>query len=302
MSDSGATPSEVWTILRMLQWTTEHLKKHGSPSARLDAEVLFAHARKCQRIDLYAAFNEEPPEEVKAVFRDLVKRRANGEPVAYLVGKKEFFSLPFIVNQGCLIPRNETEHIITECIDRIKKTQGPLRIADACTGSGCIAVTIAKECQRLSVPASIIAIDLSPEALDIAKQNVELHKVGDRVELMQADLLDAIPQDSCDFILSNPPYVSEEEYTKLDKSVRNYEPKLALVAGESGTQIIGRLIEQAALKLKTGGWLIFEHSPMNAGKCQEILSQSHTPSGPWSDVRTIKDLSGLARVTLARRP
>ncbi|MFM7926238.1 MAG: peptide chain release factor N(5)-glutamine methyltransferase, partial [Pirellula sp.] len=85
MSDSGATPSEVWTILRMLQWTTEHLKKHGSPSARLDAEVLFAHARKCQRIDLYAAFNEEPPEEVKAVFRDLVKRRANGEPVAYLV-------------------------------------------------------------------------------------------------------------------------------------------------------------------------------------------------------------------------
>ncbi|MFM7928631.1 MAG: N5-glutamine methyltransferase family protein, partial [Pirellula sp.] len=188
------------------------------------------------------------------------------------------------------------------CIDRIKKTQGPLRIADACTGSGCIAVTIAKECQRLSVPASIIAIDLSPEALDIAKQNVELHKVGDRVELMQADLLDAIPQDSCDFVLSNPPYVSEEEYTKLDKSVRNYEPKMALVAGESGTQIIGRLIEQAALKLKTGGWLIFEHSPMNAAKCQEILSQSHTPSGPWSDVRTIKDLSGLARVTLARRP
>lgn len=302
MSDSGATPSEVWTILRMLQWTTEHLKKHGSPSARLDAEVLFAHARKCQRIDLYAAFNEEPPEEVKAVFRDLVKRRANGEPVAYLVGKKEFFSLPFIVNQGCLIPRNETEHIITECIDRIKKAQGPLRIADVCTGSGCIAITIAKECQRLSVPASIIAIDLSPEALDIARQNIELHKVADRVELMQADLLDTIPQDSCDFILSNPPYVSEEEYTKLDKSVRNYEPKMALVAGESGTQIIRRLIEQAAVKLKPSGWLIFEHSPMNAQKCQEILSQSQTPSGPWSDVRTIKDLSGLARVTLARRP
>lgn len=302
MSDSGATPSEVWTILRMLQWTTEHLKKHGSPSARLDAEVLFAHARKCQRIDLYAAFNEEPPEEVKAVFRDLVKRRASGEPVAYLVGKKEFFSLPFIVNQGCLIPRNETEHIITECIDRIKKAQGPLRIADVCTGSGCIAITIAKECQRLSVPASIIAIDLSPEALDIARQNVELHKVADRVELMQADLLDTIPQDSCDFILSNPPYVSEDEYTKLDKSVRNYEPKMALVAGESGTQIIRRLIEQAAVILKPGGWLIFEHSPMNAQKCQEILSQSQTPSGPWSDVRTIKDLSGLARVTLARRP
>jgi|694.fasta_scaffold05619_3 release factor glutamine methyltransferase len=302
MSDSGSTPTEAWTILRMLQWTTEHLKKHGSPSARLDAEVLFAHARKCQRIDLYAAFNEEPPEEVKAIFRDLVKRRASGEPVAYLVGKKEFFSLPFIVNQACLIPRNETEHIITECIDRIKKSQGPLRIADVCTGSGCIAITIAKECQRMNVPASVIAIDLSPEALEIAKQNLELHKVQDRVEMIQADLLEAIPDESCDFILSNPPYVSEEEYSKLDKSVRNYEPKMALVAGNSGTEIIQRLVDQAALKLKPSGWLIFEHSPMNAAKCLEILSQSQTPSGPWADLRTVKDLSGLARVTIARRP
>ena len=302
MSDSGSTPTEAWTILRMLQWTTEHLKKHGSPSARLDAEVLFAHARKCQRIDLYAAFNEEPPEEVKAIFRDLVKRRASGEPVAYLVGKKEFFSLPFIVNQACLIPRNETEHIITECIDRIKKSQGPLRIADVCTGSGCIAITIAKECQRMNVPASVIAIDLSPEALEIAKQNLELHKVQDRVEMIQADLLEAIPDESCDFILSNPPYVSEEEYSKLDKSVRNYEPKMALVAGNSGTEIIQRLVDQAALKLKPSGWLIFEHSPMNAAQCLEILNQSQTPSGPWSDVRTVKDLSGLARVTIARRP
>ncbi|MFN5275533.1 MAG: peptide chain release factor N(5)-glutamine methyltransferase [Planctomycetota bacterium] len=302
MSDSGSTPTEAWTILRMLQWTTEHLKKHGSPSARLDAEVLFAHARKCQRIDLYAAFNEEPPEEVKAIFRDLVKRRASGEPVAYLVGKKEFFSLPFIVNQACLIPRNETEHIITECIDRIKKSQGPLRIADVCTGSGCIAITIAKECQRMNVPASVIAVDLSPEALEIAKQNLELHKVQDRVEMIQADLLEAIPDESCDFILSNPPYVSEEEYSKLDKSVRNYEPKMALVAGNSGTEIIQRLVDQAALKLKPSGWLIFEHSPMNAAKCLEILSQSQTPSGPWADLRTVKDLSGLARVTIARRP
>jgi release factor glutamine methyltransferase len=302
MSDSGSTPTEAWTILRMLQWTTEHLKKHGSPSARLDAEVLFAHARKCQRIDLYAAFNEEPPEEVKAIFRDLVKRRASGEPVAYLVGKKEFFSLPFIVNQACLIPRNETEHIITECIDRIKKSQGPLRIADVCTGSGCIAITIAKECQRMNVPASVIAIDLSPEALEIAKQNLELHKVQDRVEMIQADLLEAISDESCDFILSNPPYVSEEEYSKLDKSVRNYEPKMALVAGNSGTEIIQRLVDQAALKLKPSGWLIFEHSPMNAAKCLEILSQSQTPSGPWADLRTVKDLSGLARVTIARRP
>ncbi|MBU6384591.1 MAG: peptide chain release factor N(5)-glutamine methyltransferase [Planctomycetes bacterium] len=302
MSDSGSTQSEAWTILRMLQWTTEHLKKHGSGSPRLDAEVLFAHARKCQRIDLYAAFNEEPPEEVKAVFRDLVKRRASGEPVAYLVGKKEFFSLSFIVDKSCLIPRNETEHIITECVDRIKKSQGPIRIADACTGSGCIAVTIAKECKRLNVPAHIIATDISPQALEVAKQNIQLHGVQDTVESTLADLLDPVPDGSLDFVLSNPPYVSEEEYEKLDKSVRNYEPKIALVAANSGTQIIERLIGQAALKLKAGGWLIFEHSPMNAQQCATKIAQLSTPNGPWSDTRTIKDLAGLPRITLARRP
>lgn len=302
MSDSGSSSNEAWTILRMLQWTTDHLKKHGSPSPRLDAEVLFAHARNCQRIDLYAAFNEEPPESVKAIFRDLVKRRASGEPVAYLVGKKEFFSLSFLVNNACLIPRNETEHIITECIDRLKKAKGPFRIVDACTGSGCIAITIAKECQRLQVEATLVATDVSAEALQVARQNVELHGVQDRVELIQGDLLVGIPDHSCDFVLSNPPYVSEAEYTNLDKSVLNYEPKIALVAGNQGTEIIQRLIEQAAVKLKSGGWLIFEHSPMNASLCSELLKGASTPSGPWSDIKTIKDLSGLARVSVARRP
>jgi release factor glutamine methyltransferase len=302
MSDSGSTQSEAWTILRMLQWTTEHLKKHGSASPRLDAEVLFAHARNCQRIDLYAAFNEEPTEEVKVIIRDLVKRRANGEPVAYLVGKKEFFSLSFIVNPAGLIPRNETEHIVTECIDKMKKAQGPFRIADACTGSGCIAVTIAKESQRLNLSTNVIATDLSPEALEVAKRNIEQHKCQDRVEAIQADLLTPLADASCDFVLSNPPYVSNEEYTKLDKSVRDFEPKMALVAGGSGMEIIERLIDQAAVKLKPGGWLIFEHSPMNALLCAQHIAQSSTPSGPWTDLRTVKDLAGLARVTMARRP
>jgi len=304
MSDTGSEQTEAWTILRMLQWTTDHLKKYGSSSPRLDAEVLFAHARNCQRIDLYAAFNEDPPEAVKAIFRDLVKRRAKGEPVAYLVGKKEFFSLSFLVNNACLIPRNETEHIITECIDRIKKNppQSPLRIADVCTGSGCIAVTIAKECQRLGFQAELIALDLSNQALEVAKQNIQLHNVQNSVETLQGDLLDPLEENSCDFILSNPPYISDEEYLKLDKSVRDYEPKMALVSSPSGIEIIKRLIDQAAAKLKTGGWLIFEHSPMIAQECNSHLSQSKTPTGPWTDIRLVKDLAGLARVSIARKP
>lgn len=304
MSETGSEQTEAWTILRMLQWTTDHLKKYGSSSPRLDAEVLLAHARNCQRIDLYAAFNEEPAEAVKAIFRDLVKRRAKGEPVAYLVGKKEFFSLSFLVNNACLIPRNETEHIITECIDRIKKNppQSPLRIADVCTGSGCIAVTIAKECQRLGFQAELIALDLSNQALEVAKQNIQLHNVQNSVETLQGDLLDPLEENSCDFILSNPPYISDEEYLKLDKSVRDYEPKMALVSSPSGIEIIKRLIDQAAAKLKTGGWLIFEHSPMIAQECNSHLSQSKTPTGPWTDIRLVKDLAGLARVSIARKP
>lgn len=304
MSETGTTQNEPWTILRMLQWTTEHLKKHGSPSARLDAEVLFAHARKCKRIDLYAAFNEEPPEEVKAVFRELVKRRAAGEPVAYLVGQKEFYSLSFVVDKRCLIPRGETEHIVIECLDRLKKLHTPnpdttpIQIVDVCTGSGCIAVTIAKEAHRISKPVEVTAIDLSPDALAVARQNVELHQVQNNVSCVEADLLSNVATNSCDFVLSNPPYVSLAEFEKLDKSVRDFEPRLALVSGEQGTEVIQRLIAQSAQCLKPGGWLIFELSPMIFPDCRTALESS----GNWQDVRQVKDLAGLPRVLVAQKP
>lgn len=304
MSETETTQNEPWTILRMLQWTTEHLKKHGSPSARLDAEVLFAHARKCKRIDLYAAFNEEPPEEVKAVFRELVKRRAAGEPVAYLVGQKEFYSLSFLVDKRCLIPRGETEHIVIECLDRLKKLPTPnpdtppTQIVDVCTGSGCIAVTIAKEAQRIAKPVAVTAIDISSDALAVARQNVELHQVQNIVSCIEADLLSTIEPNSCDFVLSNPPYVSLAEFEKLDKSVRNFEPRLALVSGEQGTEVIQRLIAQSAQCLKPGGWLIFELSPMIFADCRTALESS----GYWQDIRQVKDLAGLPRVLVAQKP
>ena len=194
MSDADSTQADttqkdVWTILRMLQWTTEHLKKHGSGSPRLDAEVLLAHARNCQRIDLYAAYNEEPPESVKAIFRDLVKRRASGEPVAYLTGKKEFYSVPIRVSSDCLIPRPETEHVVVACLDRLKRMRGPVQIVDVCTGSGCIAAAVAKESQRLpEVQVTLTAIDLSPEALAIAKGNFEQLGFGGSIAVQQGEI------------------------------------------------------------------------------------------------------------------
>ncbi len=295
MSGNSTTQSEPWTILRLLQWTTEHLKKHGSPSPRLDAEVLLAEARGCQRIDLYAAFNEEPVEEVKAKFREFVRRRAAGEPVAYLVGKKEFYSLPFFVNSACLIPRGETEHIVIETLDRIKNRNAgsPVRVVDVCTGSGCIAISVAKHASN----AEIVAIDLSPDALAVARRNVDQYDFADRVRLLHGDLLADVADQSVDFVISNPPYVSEPEFLELERSVREHEPKMALVAGPSGQEVIDRLIEQSACKLVRDGWLIFELSPMIA----EAIEQKLHSDDRWTDVRMVRDLSGKKRVAIAKR-
>ena len=189
MTSTSSTQSEPWTILRLLQWTTDHLKKTGSTSPRLDAEVLLAHARGCGRIELYTAFAEEPDEPVKAKFRELVKRRATGEPVAYLVGMKEFYSLQFQVSKDCLIPRSETEHVVIECLDRAKKivAKDPsrvLKIVDVCTGSGCIAISVAKHLLQ----SSMVAVDISPQAIAIANANVTQHQLTDRIEVVEKNL------------------------------------------------------------------------------------------------------------------
>ena len=298
MTTNSTTQSEPWTILRLLQWTTEHLKKTGSSSPRLDAEVLLAHARGCDRIQLYTAFSEEPDEPVKAKFRELVKRRATGEPVAYLVGKKEFYSLPFQVSKDCLIPRSETEHVVIECLDRAKTilVEDPskiFKIVDVCTGSGCIAISLAKHLPQ----CSITAIDLSQAAIAIANANVAQHQLSEQIAVVESDLLSSIADSSVDFVVSNPPYVSESEFLQLEKSVREHEPRMALVSGATGTEIIERLASQAADKLVENGWFICELSPMIADQVESHLNGT----SQWSSVSIVKDLARLKRIVVAQR-
>jgi release factor glutamine methyltransferase len=298
MTSTSTTQSEPWTILRLLQWTTEHLKKCGSSSPRLDAEVLLAHARGCNRIELYTAFAEEPEEPVKAKFRELIKRRAAGEPVAYLVGMKEFYSISFQVSKDCLIPRSETEHVVIECLDRAKKIRSEqpekwLNIVDVCTGSGCIAVSVAKHLLQCKVTAS----DLSPEAIAVANSNIKVSQLEDRVSVLESDLLSAVEDNSADFVLSNPPYISQDEFDKLEKTVRDYEPKLALVSGPTGMEIIERLSDQATSKLVDDGWFICELSPMIADSVLTRLSADPH----WKNTSLVKDLAGLKRLVVAQR-
>ncbi|HZZ72036.1 MAG TPA: peptide chain release factor N(5)-glutamine methyltransferase [Pirellulales bacterium] len=294
----GTTPTaSAWTIGRLLTWTTDYLKQHGAESPRLDAEVLLAEARGCSRILLYTMFEEIAPEPLRTSFRELVRRRAEGTPVAYLVGHKEFYSLDFQVTPDVLIPRPETEHLVVRALDLIKlrgANEAAAEIADIGTGSGIIAVCLAKNAPG----ARLTAIDVSPAALAVAQQNARKHQVLDRIEWIESDLFAALAGDrKFDLIASNPPYIASAEMGGLAASVRNHEPRLALEAGPRGSEVIERLIEQAAERLRPSGWLLCEISPQLDAPLRERLLRDQR----WELQPTLKDLAGLSRVVQLRR-
>jgi release factor glutamine methyltransferase len=289
------SPSETWTFGRLLTWTADYLKQHDAASPRLDAEVLLAFAAGCQRIDLYTRFDEPAPESLRTSFRELVRRRAEGTPVAYLVGRREFYSLSFRVTPDVLIPRPETELLVVALLDRARRlaTAGAVSVADVGTGSGIIAVCAAKYLPQ----AQVTAIDISPQALAVARANAEDLKVAERIELIEGDLLAALPAERrFDFIVSNPPYVSQAECDALARDVKLFEPRGALVAGPLGTEVIERLIPQARARLVPGGMLLIEISPM----LEQPVRALFAAGGCWHLEPTIKDLAGHARVIVAQ--
>ena len=287
---------ETWTIGRLLGWTADYLKQHGSHSPRLDAEVLLANAAGCQRIELYTRFEEPAGDDLRTRFRDLVRRRSEGMPVAYLVGRREFYSLSFRVTPDVLIPRPETEFLVIALLDRIRQQAPPatIRVADVGTGSGIIAICTAKYAPQ----AKVTAIDTSPAALEVARGNAADLGVAERIEFVHSDLFAALgAEQRFDFIASNPPYVSDGEYENLDRDVKNFEPRLALIAGPQGTSVIERLIPQAADRLESGGSLLLEISPMLEDKVRRLIAADSR----FALDATIKDLAGHARVIAARR-
>ncbi len=290
------TSSSAWSIKRLLEWTTEYFQKVDADSPRLEAEVLLAEALSCARIELYTRFDDVPPADSVAHFRDWVKRRGAGEPVAYIVGHREFYSLKFAVDSNVLIPRPETEHLIVAALEAAKEfTESSLRIIDVGTGSGCIAVTLAKY-----LPDSkIAALDLSPAAIAITNQNAETHGVASRIRFFTGDLFAALPAGSgaVHMIVSNPPYIGTAEIDTVDDSVKNFEPEMALFAGPNGTEVIARLISESASRLLPGGLLIFESSPINMAACRRMVDDADD----LEFVRIVKYFAGLNRVLVARR-
>jgi release factor glutamine methyltransferase len=284
---------EPWTVGRLLAWTTGWLAERGSDSPRLDAEVLLAHVRGCPRIHLYTAFDEVVADEPRARFREFVKRRGGGEPVAYLVGGREFYSLPLTVSPAVLVPRPETESLVVRVLDICREAAAP-RIVDVGTGSGAIAVALAKHLPR----AEIVATDLSAAALDVARANAARHGLAERITFVESDLLAALElAGPWDVIVSNPPYVREDEFAGLPRDVRDHEPRAALVAGPRGVEVIERLVAEAVGRLQLGGWLVLEAGPAVAAEVERLLATtSGLEPGP-----TLKDLARLPRVFQARR-
>ena len=299
-ADGGVGSSDVppvqqppgWTIGRLLDSSSRLLAERGSEFPRLDAEVLLAHSLACKRIDLYTRDEQPASEELRDRFRALVRRRIDGCPVAYLVGRKEFFSLELEVNPFALIPRPETEFVVMECLRLAKELEQP-RVADIGTGSGNIAVAVAKQHHG----ALVTAVDLSADALAVARRNAERHGVQQRVEFLAGDLFQPIdPEMRFDFILSNPPYIPEAELLRLPSGVRDFEPRLALNGGASGYEVFGRLVNEARRHLVAGGCLIVE-----IGAPQERVAREHILAHPEYELGdTIHDYSGHARVLRAR--
>ncbi|UUO08442.1 peptide chain release factor N(5)-glutamine methyltransferase [Blastopirellula sp. J2-11] len=287
---------EPWTVGRLLKWTSDYLQQQQADSPRLDAELLLAQSLGCKRIELYTRFDEVVAEAPRGKFRQLVKQRAAGTPVAYLLGRKEFYSRDFRVTPDVLIPRPETEHLVIAALDRLRETakSAAAQVCDVGAGSGCIAITLAKDLPKFQ----ITAIDISAAALQVARQNAEEHGVAEQIKFVESDLLASLPDSAVfDLIVSNPPYIGLIEKPTLPKDVLQYEPHVALFSGEDGLDAIRELVRQAPSHLKPGGWLLIEFGPVVADAATAIV----TASGQFEAPTVEKDLAKLPRVLIARR-
>jgi release factor glutamine methyltransferase len=285
--------SDTWTLGRLLVWTTDYLKEKKADSPRLDAEVLLADVVGCPRIQLYARYDEVATDEVRGRYKKLVLQRIEGCPVAYLVGYKEFYNLRFAVSPAVLIPRPETEILVLEAI-RIAKPMSAPRVLDVGTGSGAIAVTLAKHLPH----AKVTAVEVSAAALEVAQKNAQTHGVFERIQFVLSDLLAEFRDDErFDVIVSNPPYVATEEMERLPVSVGKFEPRQALDGGPKGLQIIERLVREAKEHLVPGGHLLMEIGA-DQGKPAASLTEQ---LGGFEAVAVLPDHAGLPRVLRARR-
>ena len=278
---------DQWTVMDVLQWSSQDLAKRDIEKPRLDAEVLLGKALGLTRLELYTNFDRPLSDNERRRFRDFISRRRRREPVAYITGEKEFYSLCFEVSPDVLIPRPESEVLVDEVLDFAKGKKN-LKVADVCTGSACIAIALAK-----NLDAEISASDMSAAALDLAAKNCKKHRVS--LALRRGNLLEAYgDEETFDVIVSNPPYIEETELSSLPPEVK-WEPSLALDGGRDGLDKIRELVKDARAHLNDNGLLLIEIGSKQGKEAKRILERAE-----MNGVEVLRDLAGLDRVLKGR--
>ncbi len=286
-----------WTIQKLLNWVTKYLTSKNVDSPRLSAELLLSYVLGLKRIELYTQFDKTVTKKQLDKLHNLVERAGQDEPVAYLVGKTEFYSLELDITPDCMIPRPETELLVERAIEFLRTRDGGQFVCDLCTGNGCIAAAIACNFPN----CKIIATDISDSALTVTARNIEKHQLKNRVKLLCGDLFGPIvpylDTGKFDLIVCNPPYVSAPEFDKLSRNVKDYEPRIALFAGDDGLDVYRRIIEEADPFLKTNGALMLEVGYNQGQSVRELLEKASC----FADIAVEKDYQTNDRIVIARK-
>lgn len=285
-------PTQIWTVKRLLLWTTDYFTKHDIPNPRLDAEVLLSHLLKKSRLQLYLDFDMPVFQEHLTPFRELITKRIARTPVSYLTNRKEFLSLDFYVDERVLIPRPETEHLVETVLNKDSADAPSKRVLDLGTGSGVIAISLAVQRPEWD----IVATDISEDALAVAAKNAEMHECPAQVCFLNGDLFEPVGAQKFDWILCNPPYVKSTEQETLSADVRVHEPDIALFAGADGLAVIRRLIAEAPGSLAPNGKLIFEIGDTQAAEVCALLDEARSA---YRTYHLLKDYAQKERIVLA---
>jgi release factor glutamine methyltransferase len=272
------------SLIDVVRLSTGYLEHRGCESPRLDAELLAAHALGVSRIDIYLQFDRPLDDAELSAIRELVRRRGSGEPIAYITSEREFYGRPFRVSPAVLIPRPETETLVERALVAARAAGPGARIADLGTGSGCVALTLAAELPEVTV----VATDVSEDALAVAAENAERLGLSGRVTLHHASWAEGL-QGPLDVVVSNPPYITLAEMAELDPGVRDHEPEIALTAGEDGLDAFRALLTSLTVR---PGWLGLEVDPRRAGAVADLVRQRW----PGTEAQAVNDLTGRPRV------
>lgn len=286
------TPQKTWRVLDLINWTTKYLQEKGFPSPRSDVEWLLMDVLNCSRVDLYTDFEKPVKQSELGIFKTLLKRRLAHEPVQYIIGETEFMGFPFQVNESVLIPRPETEILVEKAVDWLRKQPKTFyRVIDIGAGSGCLGVSLA----RLAPHLELTLVDISEDALNVARKNARINKVTEQITCRQMDILTETPTEKFDLIVSNPPYIAVKELEHLQNDIQKFEPRTALVAGENGLIFYRRYAEFAKGWLVENGKIFLEIGGTHQSKSVMNLFRGNN----WSEISLHKDYADQDRLLIA---